>query len=66
MYNLPVYPITLAKEVESEPLPVPASTTTKPGAMLSLNKTAEMSGVKRICVFLANVSVTRVGDGFRT
>mgnify|MGYP006898478449 CR=1 FL=1 len=66
VYNLPVFPTTLAKDVDRDPLPVPASTTTNPGLILSLYKIAETSGVNNICVLLANVSVTRVGDGFNT
>lgn len=66
VYNLPVAPMTLEKDVDSDPLPVPASTTINPGLILSLYKIAETSGVNNICVLLANVSVTRVGDGFKT
>ena len=66
MYNLPFSPRTLANDVDKDPLPVPASTTMYPGLILSLNRIAEISGVNKICVLFANVSVTNVGEGFST
>ena len=50
---------------ESDPDPVPASTTTEPGASSSLKMMAELSIANKICVFLDKVYVMSVDLGLR-
>ena len=53
-------PSTSENAQESDPLPVPASTTISPGLTSNLNRIAELSIEYRIWVFLDRVSVMRV------
>jgi len=65
VYNRPSLPIVSAIAQDSDPEPVPASTTTDPGTRSNLNTIAELSIAYKICVFLAKVSVINVDLGFR-
>jgi hypothetical protein len=55
VYKCPLSPNDYEIAHESDPLPVPAYTTTLPGMTSSLKMIALLSMAYKICVFLANV-----------